>query len=84
MTRKRSRVDVVWRTRKEEVLQEIKSIIGANRDGDGDPTPGEEFRHRTTAAKNVYDRLSAEDKADVEKQLEKVEIEPNPPEIQQR
>jgi len=50
----------------------------------GDPTPQEIFRYQTAAARAIYDRLTVEDRRQVDKQSEVVVLESNPANIQQK
>lgn len=80
-------MDIVWRERRDEVISEIRVLLAAeNRGpaGDGDLLAQDIFTHRTTAARNVYQKLSADDKATIAKQVEDSGKDLNPPDIQQK
>jgi hypothetical protein len=80
-------VDIVWYERRDEVVEEVKILLGAEKGVPADdivPAAQDIFTHRTTAAKIVYERLSLDEKGKIQKQVERSGKEENPPEIQQR
>jgi len=72
-------VDIVWNERGEEVLAEIREILGMP-----DPTPQDIFTVRTRAASRVYRRLTQDEKAVIKKKADGAEKHQNPPHIQRR
>jgi hypothetical protein len=79
-TRKQSRIEVVWRQRHSEVMDEIK-VVHEEEGYDGEP---EVFRCWQRAAKRVYGRLSDDEKAAIDDAINRYEVVPNPPEIKQK
>jgi hypothetical protein len=78
--RKKSKLDVVWRDRQIEVLEEIEKIhIERGTEGEAD-----RFGLRNTAASQVYARLSDDGKAEIERKINSEEQAANPPEIQRK
>lgn len=67
--RKKSRVDIVWMTMKEKVMQEIQDML-IEEGGCGEPTSEFIFKNRTTAAKRVFIGLSNEDQDNILKMIE--------------
>jgi len=82
-SRKKSKLDIVWRDKQNEVLEEVK-LLHAEAGGEGDPTHQDKFRFRTPAAKKVFTRMSEDEKRIIEREVEKLGQEVNPPEIQQK
>lgn len=78
-SRKKSRLEIIWEERRDEVLEEVKVIVGKS-----DPTDKDNFQQRTAAAKAVYDRLSEGEKGRIRKLVETRKKRVNPPEKQRK
>jgi hypothetical protein len=63
-------VDVVWWDMKAKVLEEIKRIF-LEGGGSGEPTQEYVFKHRTTAAKQVYLGLGVEEQGKIMEMIDK-------------
>ena len=69
----------MWETRKEAVEEELKTLLGVDELDQSDPRY---FQQRNAAAKLALEKLSVEEKAEVEVALEKRRAEGNPEKIQ--
>ena len=81
--RKTNRLNIVWRDHKTEVLKEIDRLY-AEEGGEGEPSSEKVFQCRNTAARNVYIRLSEDEKAVIMRQVKMSGQEANPLDIQRR
>ena len=83
--KKKSRIQIVWRDRKEEVLVEMQNLH--NEEGSAAAAVMDnrtKLRLWPTAAQNVYRRLDDEEKAEIDRAIAKIAAEGNPPDIQQK
>ena len=80
--RKKSRLDVIWMDMKEKVKSEISAMM--EEEGlTSELTADDIFRRRTAAAKRVYQMLSPDDQAAVQKKIDnRTDVVPD--EIKQR
>ena len=76
-------LNIVWHDRKEEVREEMKRLH-AEAGGVGELTANDEFTMRNTAAKQWYNRLSADEKAMFQIKARSYGQEANPPDIQKK
>ena len=74
-------IDVVWRTRKAEVEEEMKRMLEVE---ELDPASQEYFGKRTAAAKQVYNQLDAAQQKEVAEEVERRKVEGNDTETWQR
>jgi hypothetical protein len=79
--RRVTRLDIMWRDRRDAVDLEMKEILGVDI---LDPSAPEYFQQRNAAARQAYDRLSEQEKLEISKLKEKYKLEANVPEIQQK
>jgi hypothetical protein len=73
----------VWRQRKEEVEAEME-VLYDEEGGTAALDNRTKLRLWPTAARNVYKRLSNQEKAEVERTIAKIAAEGNPPDIQRK
>jgi hypothetical protein len=80
--RKKSRLDIIWMEMKEKVKDEIYAMM--KEEGlSSELTAADIFKRRTTAAKRVYQSLSPDDQAAVQKKIDdRTDVVPD--EIKQR
>lgn len=83
LARKKNRLDIVWRERKDEVLKEVNRLH-TQAGGEGEPSHGDKFKLRNTAARNVHAGMNEDEKAAIMKEVERSGEEANPPEIQRK
>ena len=76
-----SKIEVVWRTHKQEVESEIKKMI---REDGLELAPMQTFRYRTAAAKRVYDQMDEEKKQEIMQLVQEYKNKGNEPESQQQ
>ena len=74
-------LDVIWRSKRAEVLEELKQIL--NVDNVDSRTPGF-FQKRTTAAKQVLEKLTVKEREEVEAKVERLKTSGHELEIQQQ
>ena len=72
-------IDFMWETRKDAVEEELKMLLGVEELDHSDPQC---FQQCNAAAKLALERLSIEEKAEVEVALERRRAEGNPEKIQ--
>ena len=82
-------MDIVYREMKEKVLDEITVMVnegGESNDEGGkrEPTREERFKLRTTAARNVYDRMTADEKAAIQQKVDKQRVDISPIDVQRK
>lgn len=68
-------MNVVWQTRKEEVEQELREILGVEELDPKDPAC---FQQRNAAAKRVLDRMDEREKAELKALTEEIKTRGNP------
>jgi hypothetical protein len=81
--KKMSRIQMVWRQRKEEVEEEMRNLYDTE-GGTGRMNNRTKLRLWPTAATKVYRELEDEEKAEIDRAIEKTAAQGNPPEIQQK
>jgi hypothetical protein len=73
---------------KEKVIDEVRVIVNEKESNDEgekrEPTRDERFRYRTTAARKVYDKMSADEKIVIQGKVEKQVVDTSPLETQRR
>jgi hypothetical protein len=67
-------IDVLWRDRKDDVLNEIKRMLGVADFEKGDPRI---FMQRTAAAKRLYQEMNEAEKHEIDTLVEKYKEEGN-------
>jgi hypothetical protein len=72
-------IDYVWETHRDEVEEELKTLLGVEELDQKDPRY---FQQRNAAAKLAMQKMSVEDRAVLELDLEKRRAEGNPEGIQ--
>ena len=72
-------IDYIWETRKDIVEEELKTLLGVE---ELDRKDRRHFEQRNAAAKLAMDKMSVEEKAEMELGLEKRRAEGNPENIQ--
>ena len=72
-------IDYIWETRKDIVEEELKTLLGVE---ELDQKDRRHFEQRNAAAKLAMDKMSVEEKAEMELGLEKRRAEGNPEKIQ--
>jgi hypothetical protein len=72
-------IDYVWETHRDEVEEELKTLLGVEELDQKDPRY---FQQRNAAAKLALQKMSVEDRAVLELDLEKRRAEGNPEGIQ--
>jgi hypothetical protein len=73
-------IDYMWETHRDEVEEELKTLLGVEELDHKDPRY---FQQRNAAAKLAMQRMSVEDRAVLELDLEKRRAEGNPESTQQ-
>ena len=74
-------LDVIWRSKRAEVLEELKEILDV--ENIDSRTPGF-FQKRTTAAKWVLEKLTEKEREELEAEVERIKTSGHEPEIQQQ
>ena len=64
-------------------MEEVQRLY-AEKGGEGDVPSGKIINFKNTAARNVYTRLSADEKAVIRSEVEKASQEGNPQDVQRR
>jgi hypothetical protein len=74
-------IEIVWQTRKKEVEEEMKKILGVT-----ELVPGSAayFKQRVPAIKAVLNRLTPQEQAQIASLVEKRKNEGNDPDVQRR
>jgi len=73
-------IDYMWETHRDEVEEELKTLLGVEELNQKDPRY---FQQRNAAAKMAMQKMSVEDRAVLELDLEKRRAEGNPEGIKQ-
>lgn len=72
-------IDLVWETHKEAIEEELKTLLGVEELDNGDPRI---FQQRNAAAKLVIEKMSEEERADLEMAVETRRASGNPESVQ--
>lgn len=65
---------------KVRVLEQVRIIVGETREASADQI----FKYRTTAARQVYDSLTPDEKVGIQHKIENLSHDPIPAEVQQK
>jgi hypothetical protein len=74
-------IDLVWETRSDAVEEELKKLLGVEELDRRDPRY---FQQRNSAAKRTIEKMSMEEKAQLELELEARRLEGNPEPVQRQ
>lgn len=74
-------IEVVWQENREAVLDAMKEILGVT---ELDPSSPGYFQQRVRAAKQVLDRMTERERAQVHALVEKRKTEGNTPDVQRQ
>ena len=72
-------IDLVWETHRDAIEEELKTLLGVEELDNRDPRI---FQQRNAAAKLVLEKMSEEERADLEMALESRRASGNPPSVQ--
>lgn len=74
-------IDVVWQEKREAVLDVMKEVLGVSELDSGSPGY---FQQRVPAAKEVLDRMTERERAQIDALVQKRKTEGNIPEVQRQ
>jgi hypothetical protein len=79
---------MVWRERKQKVLDEIRRMVNEEESNEEgvicEPIREERFKYRTTTGRKFYDMMTAEEKAMIQGKVDKHRVDDSPLDIQRR